>query len=124
MAAANWVPELVEAAGGTNAIGKAGRHSTYLGLEDLASTDPDVIALMPCGFDIDRCLAELPALTRRPEWRDLRAVRQGHVFMTDGTQYFNRPGPRVVESAEILAELLYPDIDFGHWGTGWRLLEA
>lgn len=124
MAAANWVPELVEAGGGVNVVGEAGRHSTYLGLDELAAADPDVIAFMPCGFDIARCLVELPALTGRQEWRELRAVRDGHVFVTDGNQFFNRPGPRVVESAEILAELLYPDVDFGHWGTGWRLLEA
>jgi iron complex transport system substrate-binding protein len=124
MAAANWVPELVEAAGGVNAVGEAGRHSTYMGLDELATADPDVIAFMPCGFDIERCLVELPALTARPGWRTLRAVQDGHVFVTDGNQFFNRPGPRIVESAEILAELLYPDVDFGHWGTGWRLLEA
>jgi len=124
MAAANWVPELVETAGGIAVLGHAGRHSTYLTFDELAATDPDAIAFMPCGFDIERCLAELPVLTSRPEWRELRAVRQGHVFVTDGNQFFNRPGPRVVESAEILAELLYPDVDFGHWGTGWRVLEA
>ena len=62
----------------------------------------------------------MPALTARPEWRRLSAVREGRVFVTDGNQYFNRPGPRLVESAEILAELLHPDsVDFGHEGTGW-----
>jgi len=124
MAAANWVPELVEAAGGVNAVGEPGRHSTYTELRDLAAADPDVIAFMPCGFGIARCLSELPVLTSRPEWQELRAVRDGHVFVTDGNQFFNRPGPRIVESAEILAELLYPDVDFGHWGTGWRVLET
>jgi len=124
MSAANWVPELVEAAGGINVVGEPGRHSTYMELAELAAADPDVIALMPCGFDIERCLSELPVLTKRPEWQALRAVRDGHVFVTDGNQFFNRPGPRIVESAEILAELLFPDVDFGHWGTGWRVLET
>jgi len=75
---------------------------------------------MPCGFDIPRTQSEMRVLTERPEWRSLRAVREGHVYLTDGNQYFNRPGPRLVESAEILAELLHPGrCRFGHEGTGW-----
>jgi iron complex transport system substrate-binding protein len=67
--------------------------------------------------------AEMPALTRREKWPDLGAVRAGRVFITDGNQYFNRPGPRLAESLEILAELLHPDLfDFGHQGRGWERL--
>ena len=120
MHAGNWVPELVEIAGGKVMAGEAGRHSGYFEFEDLLVTDPDVIAVMPCGFDIPRTRAEMPALAAQPGWNDLAAVRSGRVFLTDGNQYFNRPGPRVVESAEILAELLHPDdCDFGHRGSGW-----
>ena len=120
MHAENWVPELVETAGGSVMLGEAGRHSGYFEFEKLVEADPDVIAVMPCGFDIPRTAAEMPPLVAQPGWSDLSAVRNGRVFLTDGNQYFNRPGPRVVESAEILAELLHPEtFDFGHRGSGW-----
>ncbi len=120
MHAENWVPELVEIAGGSVMLGEAGRHSGYFEFEQMMEADPDVIAVMPCGFDISRTAAEMPPLAARPGWSDLSAVKSGRVFLTDGNQYFNRPGPRVVESAEILAELLHPEVfDFGHRGSGW-----
>ncbi len=125
MHAENWLPELVDIAGGTVMLGEAGRHSGYFPIEELVERNPDIIAIMPCGFDIERSLQEMPALTSRAEWPGLSAVTSGRVFVTDGNQYFNRPGPRVVESAEILAELLHPDVfDFGHRGTGWVPWEA
>lgn len=120
MFAANWVPSLVEIAGGRIMMGEAGRHSGYFEFGELASRNPDVIAVMPCGFDIAQSMKEMPALTGRPEWSRLSAVRNDRVFVTDGNQYFNRPGPRLVESAEILAELLHPEsFNFGHEGIGW-----
>jgi iron complex transport system substrate-binding protein len=121
MAAGNWMPELVERAGGVNLFGAAGKHSPWMSWEELRRADPDVILVVPCGFDIDRTRREMPALTAKPEWPGLRAVRAGRVFLGDGNQYFNRPGPRLVESFEILAELLHPDaFHFGHEGTGWQ----
>jgi len=120
MVAGNWVPELVALAGGEDPLGTPGAHSPYLDFARLASADPDVIVTMPCGFDIARTWQEMPALTERADWQDLRAVRDGRVFVTDGNQYFNRPGPRLVESLEILAEVLHPDsFAIGHEGTGW-----
>lgn len=120
MFAANWVPSLVEVAGGRTMMGEAGRHSGCFDFAELVSRDPDVIAIMPCGFDIAQSMKEMPALAGRLEWAELSAVRNDRVFVTDGNQYFNRPGPRLVESAEILAELLHPEaFDFGHEGTGW-----
>jgi iron complex transport system substrate-binding protein len=120
MCAGNWVPELVELAGGRDVLGKAGQHSPYMTMEDLTAADPDVIAVMPCGFDIARAAEEMPVLADRSEWRSLRAVREGRVFITDGNQYFNRPGPRLVESAEIVAELLHPaEFPAQHERTGW-----
>ena len=120
MHAGNWVPELVDVAGGTNLLGESGTHSGSLHVADLVAADPDVVAIMPCGFDIDRARREMSPLTSRSEWPQLAAVRNGRVFIVDGNQYFNRPGPRVVESAEILAELLHPEaVDMGHRGTGW-----
>ena len=121
MSAANWMPELVSCAGGANLFGESGKHSGYFEFEKLAAADPDVIAILPCGFDIERTCREMPPLVNDPGWPQLAAVRNGRVFVTDGNQYFNRPGPRVVESAEILAEILHPGLfDFGHRGTGWR----
>ncbi len=120
MHAENWVPELVGIAGGRVMLGEAGRHSGYFEFDRMLEADPDVIAVMPCGFDIPRTAAEMPPLAAQPGWSDLSAVRNGRVFLTDGDQYFNRPGPRIVESAEILAELLHPEaFDFGHRGSGW-----
>jgi iron complex transport system substrate-binding protein len=121
MAAGNWVPELVELAGGINLFGEAGGHSPWMTWAELVEQDPDVIVIMPCGFDIARSRDDLPLLADRPEWPSLRAVQAGRVFVTDGNQYFNRPGPRLVESLEILAEILHPDVfNFAHEGTGWE----
>jgi iron complex transport system substrate-binding protein len=125
MSCGNWVPELVEIAGGRNLLGEAGKHSPWLEWEGLAACDADVIAIMPCGFDIPRTRAELPPLVDDPRWRKLRAVREGRVYLTDGNQFFNRPGPRLVESTRILAEILHPDL-FGNSleGTGWVRLDS
>lgn len=123
MSAGNWMPELVEMAGGCNLFGTAGEHSPWLTWDELAAADPDVIVVLPCGFDMATTERELPALTQHPNWAALRAVRQGRVYITDGNQYFNRPGPRLVESLEILAEIFHPErFSFGHEGAGWRRL--
>ena len=110
MAAGNWVPELVELAGGANLFGEVGKHSPWLEWASVRGHDPEIIVLMPCGFDLARTCAELPALTRKPGWENLRAVRNRRVYCTDGNQYFNRPGPRLVESLEVLAGILHPEI--------------
>jgi iron complex transport system substrate-binding protein len=124
MAAGNWMPELVTLAGGESLFGESGDHSPWLEWEALRAADPEVILLMPCGYGIGRTLAELAALTRRGGWSTLRAVTRGEVYAADGHHYFNRPGPRLVESLEILAEILHPrECSFGHRGQGWRRLE-
>jgi iron complex transport system substrate-binding protein len=123
MSAGNWVPELVEIAGGIDLLGNAGGHSGYVSWKSLVTADPDVIVILPCGFDIPRCRKEMSPLWEQPGWNDLKAVRNQRVFLTDGNQFFNRPGPRIVESAEILAEILHPgEFHFGHEGTGWERL--
>jgi iron complex transport system substrate-binding protein len=123
MAAGNWMPELVAMAGGANLFGKAGEHSPWMKFEDLAAADPEVILIAPCGFNMERTATELPTLTGRPEWAGLRATRDCRVYLGEGNQYFNRPGPRIVESLEILAEILHPALfSFGHQGSGWRQL--
>jgi iron complex transport system substrate-binding protein len=125
MAAGNWMPELVQLACGQNLFGKAGEHSPWLEWDALVQADPDVILIAPCGFSLDKTRTEARQLIRRPGWASLKAVREGRVALTDGHQYFNRPGPRLVESLEILAEVLHPGhIDFGHRGQGWEVMEG
>ncbi|AUW59912.1 cobalamin-binding protein [Sphingobium sp. SCG-1] len=120
MVAGNWVPELIEVAGGTSVLATPGQHSPWIEWEQLAAADPDVLVLMPCGFRIAQALDEYPSLSADPRWRALRAVQEGRVYATDGQYFFNRPGPRLVESAEILAEICHPDIaPFGHEGAAW-----
>ena len=124
MNAGNWVPELVDIAGGEALLAQPGAHSGYFGFEALAAADPDCVVLMPCGFGLERTAAEFAALLPQPQWQALRCVRERRVYVTDGNQYFNRPGPCLVESAEILAEILHPRrATYGHHGSGWLTLD-
>ncbi len=121
MAAGNWVPELIEMAGGENLFGTAGQHSPWMSWPDLAAADPDVIVTAPCGFDLERTRREMYWLTGRPEWKKLRAVERGEVYLADGNQYMNRPGPRVVESLQIFAEILHPEeLEPALEGAAWQ----
>jgi len=121
MAAGNGVPELVTLAGGVNLFGEAGKHAPWMTWEELVKKDPDVIVVMPCGFDIKKTEEEMPFLTRKSDWQLLKAVQNNNVYLTDGNQYFNRPGPRLVESLEILSEIFHPDVfHFGHENKGWQ----
>ena len=123
MAAGNWVPELVDLAGGRNLFGEPGKHSPWLAWEAVVKANPEVIVVMPCGFDLKRTRQEMAALTSLPGWGKLRAVKRQQVFLADGSQYFNRPGPRLVESLEILAELLHPEsFPAKHASSGWERL--
>ncbi len=123
MGAGNWIPQLIELAGGRAVFGEVGEHSPWLSIEDLAREDPDVIVVQPCGLDMDRAYQEMSQLTAVPGWLSLRAVRLKRVFIADGNAYFNRPGPRLVESLEVLAEILHrQEFEFGHQGLGWRLM--
>jgi iron complex transport system substrate-binding protein len=120
MAAGNWMPELVELAGGINLFGEAGKHSPWMTWDELVKADPDIIVVCPCGFDLKRTMQEMNLITDKPEFRNLKAAKTKRVFVGDGNQFFNRPGPRVVESLEIMAELLHPSgFKFGHQGSGW-----
>ncbi|MEC4671297.1 MAG: cobalamin-binding protein [Nitrospirota bacterium] len=125
MATAHWVPELVSLAGGQNLFGMAGQSAPMLTWEALQESDPDILLLMPCGFDIPRIRQELELLTGQPAWSGLKAVRSGRVYLTDGNQYFNRSGPRLVESLEIVAEIFHPSVfQFDHEGIGWERLSS
>lgn len=120
MAGGNWMPELIDMAGGINLFGEAGKHSPWMNWEDLVAAEPDIIIVSPCGFDIDRTMQEMHLISDRKEYAGLKAVKNGKVFVADGNQYFNRPGPRVLESLEMLAEILHPEeFKFAHEGVGW-----
>ena len=123
MAAGNWMPELIRMAGGANLFGENGRHSPWLTWEELRDADPDVVILAPCGFDLERTAEELHWMTGRAGWSDLRAVRERRVYLGDGNRYFNRPGPRVVETLQALVEMLHPEFHGpGLRGTAWRVM--
>lgn len=122
MAAGNWMPELVEMVGGVNLFGVAGKHSPWMTWAELRGKDPDVIIAMPCGFDLARTRREMAPLLNRAGWRELQAVRAGQIYLTDGNQYFNRPGPRLVESLEILAEILHPEAFGSAFANGGRAI--
>ncbi len=120
MAAGNWIPELIEIAGGSSLIAEQGEHSPCIRLEQVVEADPDVIVITPCGFTLEQGAQALAELSRRERWANLRAVREGEVYLIDGVHYFNRPGPRLVESAEIIGEILHPTVcNFGHRGKAW-----
>ena len=121
MAAGNWIPELVQMAGGKSLFGTIGQHSPWLQWEELVAANPEVIILMPCGYGLDRTQQDLDHLAQQPQWATLQAVQTEQVYITDGNHYFNRPGPRLVDSLEILAEILHPDrLQYGYQGRGWR----
>ena len=124
MVAGNWIPELVKLAGGKPLFSIEGQPSTQMKWESLLTANPDVIIFMPCGFDLNRTHQEANLLVQQhPEWQNLHAAQTGRVYITDGNAYFNRPGPRLADSLEILAEILHPEIfDYGYKGKGWDLL--
>jgi iron complex transport system substrate-binding protein len=107
-ACGHWTPELVELAGGRELLGQAGQPSRRAEWDELIAADPSVLLIAPCGFTLDRAIDEVHGLERQTGWADLRAVRTGRVYCTDGSAYFNRPGPRLVESLLILAEVIHP----------------
>ena len=121
MVGANWIPELIEIAGGKPLLSKRGEHSPYLFWESLIDIDPEIIVIMPCGFNLERTAQESKILTKHPAWKVLKAVKNDKVFVTDGNAYFNRPGPRLVDSAEILAEIFHPELfNFDRQGKSWK----
>ena len=112
MGCGHWVPEMVALAGGREMIGQAGVPSRVVDWRTLVEAQPEVVLVMPCGFSIERTTQEMAALTRRPGWGALPAVRTGEVWLVDGPSYFNQSGPRVVDGAEIVAALLHPELEW------------
>jgi iron complex transport system substrate-binding protein len=124
MIAGNWIPELLEICG-AEAVPNSDSHRSStipctIQWQDLLASDPDVIIVSPCGFDVPRILTEMPLLSRQQDYAQLKAVQTDCVAVVDGNQYMNRPGPRILESLEIMAEIIHPRrFDFGHLGSGW-----
>ena len=120
MAGGNWMPELIEAAGGHNLFGAAGKHSDWMQWEELVAADPEVIIVAPCGYDLERCLAELPLLQAKPGWANIDAVRKGRVCFADGNAYFNRPGPRLADCGRNAGgDASSREHQRRHKGTAW-----
>lgn len=120
MTSGNWIPELVSTAGGTPVLAEAGKHSPYVDWDAIRLADPDVIVLMPCGFAIDRTMREINLILDKPGFAELKAIKNNRLYIADGNQYFNRPGPRLVDSLEIMAEIINPkQFIFGFEGNGW-----
>ena len=110
MAAGNWIPELIEQAYGINLFGRSGQHSPWMKWHELRAADPDVLVALPCGFDLARTRFELQVLTQTSGWSDLRSVRTREVYICDGNQFMNRPGPRLLESLQIFCEIFHPSL--------------
>lgn len=108
--AGHWSPELVKLAGGVEAIGVAGERSVTVDWQSIIAADPDFLIIACCGFSVDRTMQDVPILKSYPGWETLSCVRKGQVFVVDGSAYFSRPGPRLVDSLEILANALHPDL--------------
>lgn len=106
----HWDPELVELAGGTETLGRKGEDAARVTWDAVLAAAPDVLVLACCGFDVERTLADVPLLRARPGWDALPAVRNGRVWAVDGAAYFSRPGPRIVDSLELLAQIVHPEL--------------
>lgn len=113
MCGGHWVPEMVELAGGVNCFGDKETGSFPLEWEAVVESRPEVIVLMPCGFEVPRAMEDIPLLTAKEGWESLPAVRDGRVFAIDASNYTSRSGPRLVTGLEILAEMIHPELFSG-----------
>ena len=123
----NWGPELVEAANGRPLLAEPGEWSRAIPWQQVREADPEFLLVAPCGFDLPRTVREVPFLEGLPGWFELRSVREGKAALADGNRYFNRSGPTIVESAEVLAEVLHGrpagqglGRGTGHRGRAWK----
>lgn len=113
----HWSPELVRLAGGVELIGSEAHRSRSIGWSKIREVDPEVMVIACCGFDIERTRTDLPILASYPGFHRMACVRSGNVYLVDGNAYFSRPGPRLVDSLEILASILHPTIGFNVFGS-------
>ena len=121
MIAGNWIPEMVNIAGGTNILGKSGGNSHWIKFEEILDQDPEIVIFIPCGFSIEKTKKELNNyMKKNKNMHSLKAYKNNKFFVADGNQFFNRPGPRLIESLEIFAEIIHPKIfNFKHKGINW-----
>lgn len=108
-ASGHWVPEMVKIAGGEDALGLAGQDSRKIQWERVVEYDPEVLVLMPCGFDVGRTTQDIPLLAKNEGWGSIAAVRAGAVFATNGSAYYSRPGPRLVDGLELMSRMIHPE---------------
>lgn len=120
MAAGHWMPDVVEMAGGHAVLGSAGKPSRRVDWADVVDADPDLLAVIPCGFSINDTRRDLHYLRQREGWNELTAVQNGQVALFDGSAFFNRPGARVYRAIEILASSLYPDLELDTSPEAWE----
>ncbi len=113
MCGGHWVPEMVELAGGANCFGDKETGSFPLEWSQIMESQPEVIVLMPCGYDVKRGLQDLPLVSQREGWNSLPAVQNNRVYVIDASAYTSRSGPRLVEGLEILAEMIHPELFSG-----------
>ena len=106
----HWNPALIEMAGGIDVLGNTGQPSRTIAWQTVFDSRPDVLFISCCGFSTERAMQDVPILQQQPGWNDLPCVRGDRVYVTDGNAYFSRPGPRLVDSLEILAHVLHPHI--------------
>ena len=114
MCGGHWVPEMVDLAGGSNTFGDKDTGTFKLEWDDVVERQPDVIVMMPCGFDVKRGLEDVPILSQREGWKDLPAVRNDRVYVVDASAYTSRSGPRLVTGLEIMAEMIHPELFSGY----------
>ena len=114
MCGGHWVPEMVDIAGGTNTFGDKDTGTFKLEWDEVVERQPDVIVMMPCGFDVKRGLEDVPILAQREGWKDLPAVRNDRVYVVDSSAYTSRSGPRLVTGLEIMAEMIHPELFSGY----------
>jgi iron complex transport system substrate-binding protein len=107
--AGHWVPQMVKTAGGINGVSNTGDQSRRMEIDDAVKFDPDIIVLMPCGFDVNRTISEYEKLAENKKWYSMRAVREGQVYAVNANEYFSKPSPRTVTGLEILAKVINPD---------------
>ncbi len=120
MFAGNWVPEIVEIAGANDSFGLKGEHSSWSEYESLFDKNPDKIVFMPCGYDIKKTKLEIKKLYANKEWRKLKAVKTGNAYIADGSQFFNRPGPRLLDSVKIMYDIINDKNIYDLQGKGWE----
>ena len=126
--AGHWIPEMVEFAGGINMISKKGEHSRKMNIHDISKSDPEIIILMPCGFNTKRTIDEYHSILKNnPEWNELRAVKNKKIFAVDANSFFSKPSIRTITGLEILAKIIQPEY-FANFrlpnGSCYNLMES